>query len=128
MKNLTDKYNSDKVVPIRPPQIPGIPKSYSKQDIIDSLEKPFYEFDFAEWAELSKSDPELFETRRQEVIGQFLGQCQERNSSRIQGLQWRIEQERKLSPSPMASCLHIYTMMWDHLTGDNGMLSHLRTL
>jgi len=123
----------DKIVPFRNPKIHSKKQnspiqSFDKQAIIESLQKPYYLFDFKEWAELSKKDPELFEQRRKQVIGEFIDQCRENNKKRIAGLQWRIEQERRLSSSSMGTCIRLYNMMWEQVLGDNGMLENLKTL
>jgi len=119
---------TNNVVPFRQKTKYEIATTFNKQAIIDSLEKPFYLFDFSEWAELSKSDPQQFEQRRKEVIERQMSQCREQNIPRIKGLQWRIEQERKLASSSMDSCIRIYNMMWDHVLADNGMLKALQSI
>ena len=69
--------------------------------------------DFDEWMNLAKSDPEKFEIRRREHIESFFNNVPEERKPRLMSLQWRIDQTRKLSHSPMASCIAISNMMWD---------------
>lgn len=71
--------------------------------------------DFEFWMQLAKDDPEAFENTRQEKIEQFINQAPAGQRRRLQGLQWQIDQARKLAGSPMASCLAISNMMWDSL-------------
>jgi len=71
------------------------------------------DFDF--WKQLAHDDPEAFETLRREKIEQLIAQAPAPRRRRLQGLQWQIDQTRKLAGSPMASCLAISNMMWDSL-------------
>jgi len=71
------------------------------------------DFDF--WKQLAKNDPEAFEALRREKIEQLIEQAPKPQRRRLQGLQWQIDQNRKLAASPMASCLAISNMMWDSL-------------
>lgn len=123
--NHTGNLCKDNVIPFPQPQ-PKSNRVFDKQAIIDSLNSPYYLFDFNEWAELSDSDPELFEKRRKEVIDKQIERCEDRNLKRIQGIQWRIEQERRLSTSSMDSCLRVYNMMWDHFAGSEGLAECLK--
>jgi hypothetical protein len=67
-------------------------------------------FDFDEWSGLAKSNPNEFEMRRIAYLERLILRV---DSSRLRGLQWRIDNERKLSKSPLKFCLHLYTLMWD---------------
>jgi len=71
------------------------------------------DFDF--WKQLAKNDPEAFEALRREKIEQLIAQAPKPQRRRLQGLQWQIDQTRKLAGGPMASCLAISNMMWDSL-------------
>ena len=69
--------------------------------------------DFDEWMNLARDNPDEFEAKRQEQIDLFFEKVPENRHSRLKGLQWQIDQTRKLSRSPMASCIKISTMMWE---------------
>ena len=69
--------------------------------------------DFDEWMVLAKKNPDEFEKKRREHIEIFIKGVPENKQRRLKGLQWRIDQTRKLSKTPMASCIEIYNMMWD---------------
>ncbi|HFE32734.1 MAG TPA: DUF3135 domain-containing protein [Gammaproteobacteria bacterium] len=71
------------------------------------------DFDF--WKQLAEDDPEAFETLRREKVEQLIARAPAAQRRRLQGLQWQIDQTRKLAGSPMASCLAISNMMWDSL-------------
>lgn len=72
------------------------------------------DFDF--WKQLAKDDPEAFENLRREKIRQLIDQAPARQRHRLQGLQWQIDQTRRLAGGPMASCLAISNMMWESLS------------
>lgn len=69
--------------------------------------------DFDEWMMLAKNDPEKFEEERRKRIELFFNNVPEERLQRLKGLQWQIDQTRKLAGSPMASCIAISNMMWD---------------
>jgi len=75
------------------------------------------EFDFDEWAELARRDPELFEDKRRKVIEEHIKQCIENNCSAVkrslQGLQFRIDMERRKSKNPMGSCTRLSCMLME---------------
>ncbi|HEB94448.1 MAG TPA: DUF3135 domain-containing protein [Gammaproteobacteria bacterium] len=71
------------------------------------------DFDF--WKQLAKDDPAAFEALRREKVEQLIAQAPKTQRRRLQGLQWQIDQTRKLAVGPMASCLAISNMMWDSL-------------
>jgi hypothetical protein len=81
-----------------------------------------FSFDFDEWKSLAETDPAAFEQRRQAVIESFLGSAPTKNRTRLRGLQWRVDMERHRSRNPMQSFLRIYSMMWDSVCGENGLL------
>ena len=69
--------------------------------------------DFDEWVDLAKNNPEEFEAKRLKKIEAFLSKVPEEKLQRLRGLQWQIDQTRKLAHTPMASCIAISNMMWD---------------
>ena len=85
----------------------------------------FSKMGFEEWSDLASSDPQAFEKLRQDVISEFLGQLPEKQQPRLRRLQWRIDRIRERSDNPMAATLNLYSMMWDSVAGDGGMLAVL---
>jgi hypothetical protein len=72
--------------------------------------------DFDEWMTLAKNDPDKFEEKRRKRIESFFNNVPEEKLQRLKGLQWQIDQTRKLADNPMASCIAISNMMWDSVT------------
>lgn len=67
-------------------------------------------FDFDEWSELARRDPEAFDSRRRAAIEDAVSRS--RDKRRLVGLQWRIDMECQRSRTPFKSCLRISDMMW----------------
>jgi len=86
------------------------------------------QMNFDDWLNLAMNDPEAFEIARTDAIQGFLASVPLRNRQRLTGLQWRIDMMRNQSKTPMAACQAIYSMMWDKLAGDHGMLDGLKAL
>lgn len=83
---------------------------------------------FEEWSSLASDDPQAFEQLREKVISEFLDHIPEQQQTRLRRLQWRIDQVRDLSSNPMSATINIYSMMWDQLAGNGGMLEMLGTV
>jgi len=77
-----------------------------------------FKFDFDEWAELAKLDPELFEDNRRKVIEEHFKQNIENRCSAgkrlLYGLQFRIDMERRKSKNPMDSSIRLSCMLMEH--------------
>jgi len=86
------------------------------------------DFNFNEWSNLANTDPEEFERRRQQAIEETILAMPKAKQQRIRGLQWRIDQERKLSKSPIAACIKLSGMMWDTVVGEHGLLQSVKSL
>jgi len=71
--------------------------------------------DFDEMLALAKADPATFEVRREEYIESFFIDLPIERQKRLRGLQWQIDQTRRLARTPMASCIAISNMMWNSL-------------
>ncbi|MCK4744310.1 MAG: DUF3135 domain-containing protein [Sulfuriflexus sp.] len=84
------------------------------------------QMDFDDWLQLAMNDPDAFETARTAAIQAFLASTPAHSRKRLTGLQWRIDMMRESSRTPMAACQAIYSMMWDKLAGDHGMLDSLK--
>jgi hypothetical protein len=83
--------------------------------------------DFEEWAALAQRDPESFEALRKKVIEEFLSGVPEEQQHRLRCLQWRIDRQRDISPTPLAACVAISDMMWSSLSGLNSSFQELLT-
>ena len=85
-------------------------------------------FDFDAWARLAQEDAESFEQQRREIIEQFIAEAPPHLQKRLQGVQWRIDVERSRYKHPLKSCAMIFSMMWDSVYSENGLLPALRAL
>ncbi len=85
------------------------------------------QMDFDQWLDLAMNDPKGFETARTAAIQGFLDSTPSHSRQRLTGLQWRIDMIRQHSKTPMAACQVIYSMMWDQLAGDEGMIHSLKS-
>ncbi len=77
---------------------------------------------FDEWVRLAQSNPTAFEARREVALSSYIEQQPQGQRLRLRRLQWRVDRERERAANPVASCLALYTMMWDSLVGDGGLL------
>jgi len=83
------------------------------------------DFDFEEWALLAKTDPAAFEAKREEAIAQLIDGASPRMQTRLRGLQWRIDMDRRRSSNPLSSCMNIFNQMWTSVYGERGLLDAL---
>ncbi len=88
-------------------------------------QSPGSDFDFEEWAELAKVDPQAFEAKREEVIAQLISKASPRVQTRLRGMQWRIDMDRRRAPNPLSSCMNIFNQMWASVYGERGLLDAL---
>jgi hypothetical protein len=84
--------------------------------------------DFDDWAKLAKSDPDAFEAQRKKAIEEMIQRMPEHRQQRIRCLQWKVDQVRSRSSTPMAACIRISEMMWDSLVGEGGLRDALAQL
>ena len=84
-------------------------------------------FNFDEWMQLAKEDPEAFEKQRLDTIQNVISKSTGSSKNRLEGLQWQIEQMRKTSKTPMATCLNISKMMWENVQGEDGLVDTLNS-
>jgi len=85
-------------------------------------------FNFDEWLELAKRDPEGFEQRRQVVIENYINTLPLSKQRRLRGLQFRIDMERRRAHTAMGACIKLSSMMWDALVGPGGLAASLQSL
>ena len=77
---------------------------------------------------MARDNPDKFEELRLASINELIENAPAESRRRLRGLQWRIDQERRLSKSPVDSCIRISRMMWDSVTGPGGMLDSFQRL
>jgi hypothetical protein len=82
--------------------------------------------DFDAWRLLASTDPEAFEAERRKVLQAVIERAPARRRQRLEGLQWRVDQVRRRSASPMAACISLSDMMWEAFAGKRGLLATLR--
>jgi hypothetical protein len=92
------------------------------------VEQDYYVTEFDEWASLAATDSDAFERMRQELIDEFIESAPPGRRNRLRCLQWRIEQERNRSRTPLGACIRISRMMWDSITGQGGLVEQLTNL
>ena len=78
--------------------------------------------EFDQLAEMAATSPEVFEQLRQEAIQKALDDSNHSAERRLQGLQFKIEMERRRAVSPMAACVRISKMMHESLEELTGLL------
>lgn len=69
--------------------------------------------DFDHWSELAKSDPDSFEQLRDRTLKACISRSSTAHQERLRCLQWRIDQIRSQSGTPLAACVKISGIMWD---------------
>ena len=85
-------------------------------------------FNFDEWMQLAKDDPEAFEQQRLNTLQNAISSSSNSSQKRLKGLQWQIDQVCKTSRTPMAACLNISRMMWQTVQGEEGLVDTLNQL
>lgn len=83
------------------------------------------DFNFDEWLQLAKTDPEAFEKRRQQAIDELIATAPVKHQQRLQGLQWRVDMERRKYKDSLVRCQKVFSMMWASVYNDNGLLQAL---
>ena len=81
---------------------------------------------FDEWAALALSDPQAFEVQRQEVIDRAIRAAPAARQEKLRRIQWKLDQIRRTSRTPMAACLRMNRLLWESVSGDNGLLARLQ--
>lgn len=84
--------------------------------------------DFEEWSALARSDSDAFEARRAQTIKEFIDSVPAERRERLRRLQWRIDQLRRTSKTPLAACVRINRLMWESVCGHGGLLETLERL
>ena len=73
-------------------------------------------FDFDEWMTLAKTNPAQFEHRRQAMIDKLIRSRKPEMQQRLRGLQFRIDMERRRSPTPLAACVRLNELLMDQFS------------
>ena len=84
--------------------------------------------DFDAWSAMARNDPEAFESMRLAAIEAAIASAPAAKRERLRRLQWRIDQERRRSRTPLAACLRISRMMWRQVLGPGGLNERLDDL
>jgi len=85
-------------------------------------------FDFNVWAELARKDPQAFELERRLLIERAIMKAPAGKQQRLRCLQWKLDQIRDLASTPMAACLQINQLLWEHIVSERGLLHCLQQL
>jgi hypothetical protein len=70
---------------------------------------------FERLREMAIQDPDALERLRQEYVKVAIDAAPSEYRSRLEGLQFQIDGQRRLAKSPMASCINISKMMHESL-------------
>ncbi|MBI5922534.1 MAG: DUF3135 domain-containing protein [Betaproteobacteria bacterium] len=99
------------------PAMPGNPvlKDGDKQCPGQLRELPSHEL----LSHLAHKDPNAFETLRRELVENFIDNAPEKYRARLNGLQFRVDCERRVSRSALGSTLRIYKLMWESFSNLN---------
>ena len=80
------------------------------------------DIDFSKLLELAQSNPSAFEDHRNRLVEDLINSAPRDKRHRLRCLQWKVDQVRLRAKTPMAACINIYSMMWDSLVGNHGLL------
>jgi hypothetical protein len=82
--------------------------------------------DFDAWSALARSDPQAFEECRDRIINEAILRAPAHKQQRLRRMQWKLNQIRNTSRTPMTACLRMNRMLWEAVIGDGGLLDCLR--
>lgn len=68
---------------------------------------------FDELKKLAESNPDGFETLRQQLVEELISSAPSAYQRRLRGLQFQVDMERLKAKNPMDSCIRISRMMHD---------------
>jgi hypothetical protein len=81
---------------------------------------------FNEWAALAKSDPQAFEAQRRQVIDRAILAAPADRQQQLRRVQWKLDQIRNTSRTPMVACLRMHRLLWESVAGEHGLLACLQ--
>jgi hypothetical protein len=85
-------------------------------------------FPFDYWVGLARVDPDGFETERRALLERLIESAPSVRRLRLRGLQWQVDQLRRLAGSPLGACMRISGLMWDRVLGDGGLGTQLQSV
>lgn len=85
-------------------------------------------FDFDAWNRLARHDPQAFEIKRRFVIESAILDAPAKRQPQLRRMQWRLDQIRRNSATPLAASLRMQQLLWEHVTGEDGLLARLQRL
>ena len=83
-------------------------------------------FDFDAWAKLASNDPQAFELQRIQAVEQLIRLAPPHKQQRLRGLQWKLDQIRRIAPSPLAASIRMNRLLWESVAGADGLLDRLQ--
>jgi hypothetical protein len=84
-------------------------------------------FNFDAWATLARRNPQGFEILRKHIIDQAIKRASPHKQRRLRCLQWKLDQIRNISRTPLQASLRINRLLWENVTGPQGLLNKLQT-
>ena len=78
--------------------------------------------DFDGWYALARSDLQAFENCRERVIDEAIRRAPVRRQQRLRRMQWKLNQIRNTSRTPMIACLRMNRLLWQAVSGERGLL------
>ncbi len=84
--------------------------------------------DFDHWATLASQDPASFEAERARVIESAIRRAAPQKQPRLRCLQWKLDQIRKTSSTPMVASLLMNRLLWETVAGPHGLIERLNYL
>lgn len=88
-----------------------------------NLMPTFEGLDYEGLSRLAHDDPAAYEAMRQRLIDRFIDNVPGKEQRRLRGLQFRIDQVRRLARSPLAATIKISSLMWSSFLCLNEELS-----
>ncbi len=85
-------------------------------------------FDFDAWAALARQDPQAFEIQRSCVLEAAILDAPPEKQPRLRRTQWKLDQIRRCSATPLAACLRMQQLLWESVAGEDGLLERLQQL
>jgi len=83
-------------------------------------------FDFDAWAALAREDPQRFEKQRSRVLEAAIRGAPPDKQPQLRRTQWKLDQIRRSSATPLAACLRMQQLLWEHVAGEDGLLERLQ--
>lgn len=90
------------------PDMP-LPETEACLSMLQPLEIPSHEF----LSQLAREDSQAYEALRRELLESFIESTPARHKRRLRGLQFRVDNERRLSHTALGSTVRIYQLMWE---------------